>query len=370
MPTGLIIMHWDDRTGAKIIGAYPKNTKLDEKTLMQLYAQHEYTSEAGLVTLTSGIINLASYYTGPEKAIYVILLLSIEEEGEIYEYGLADVTQIIAPNIYSGNISDLLPSLFQRLNIYPHLNSEQKLAIIYANKLKRSILFRLQEEAVINKSEIHIWLRDKYKDGFFDIETELNVLVKEGIIKVASIRGQSSDLVFLTRDLAIIRLPPKDLFLDPVDHRLPKSLKKDYQKETRKFFKNYRWTKADSLQLANDIILDPEVYEVFKLLRKAIVTRNDIEKLRQKGVEDIEKVIFSLLQNEIIVKLTDSTGNEYFCLICDINLHTFYPEYLINSIKQQYQSKSQNSNVLIEALKILKDQYFIQRAPIPSKTEN
>ena len=87
MPLGLVIMHWDERVGVTVVAAYPEEISIQEKTLMQLYSQHEFTGEAGMVTLMAGAINLASYYTGSDTAMYIILVLNTDEEGDIFEEG-------------------------------------------------------------------------------------------------------------------------------------------------------------------------------------------------------------------------------------------------------------------------------------------
>ena len=88
MPTGMLVMKWDERMGVNILATYPEETEIQERTLMQVYSQHEFTGEAGLVVLSAGAIHLASYYTGPETSVYVILLLTAEEDGDAYEEGL------------------------------------------------------------------------------------------------------------------------------------------------------------------------------------------------------------------------------------------------------------------------------------------
>src|SRR6056297_1869525 len=118
MPTGLVVMHWDERVGVEVIGAYPEEASIQEKTLMQLYSQHEFTGEAGMVSITAGAVNLASYYTGPETAIYTILILTAEEDADVYEEGLSEIARQIVANADSGQLNALLPSLFQRLSIY------------------------------------------------------------------------------------------------------------------------------------------------------------------------------------------------------------------------------------------------------------
>ena len=119
MPTGLVIMHWDERVGVEILGAYPEEVVIQEKTLMQLYSQHEFTGEAGMVSLTAGAVNLASYYTGSESGVYVILILTAEEDGDVYEEGMAEITRQILMNLESDSLGSILPPLFQRLGPIP-----------------------------------------------------------------------------------------------------------------------------------------------------------------------------------------------------------------------------------------------------------
>lgn len=358
MPFGMIVMHWDDRMGADILAKYPKEASIEEKTLMQIYSQHEYSGDSGIVTLTSGAMNIASYYTGPEDAIYIILLLSSQEDGEVYEDGLADITQQITANRFTESFENLLPSLFQRLSVYPTLNEEQKLAIIFGSTTKRAIIKRLREDVAVSKSELNIWLKDQYREGFFDIENELNTLIKNGIVKVLSIQGQPSDMVFLLEDILTLRIPPKELLKDPVDHHLPESLKSSYFTEVKSFFSNYKPTDEDNIALCDNVFLDPQSYEVYKLLKQAMVTRNDVEKLRKKGVEDVDKTLRNLWEQKLLITLQDGHGNEYYCLCAEIVLKKIYPEYHIDTIKHQYQTRSQNSIVLREALGIIKDRYY------------
>ena len=146
MPLGLVVMHWDERIGVTVVAAYPEEISIQEKTLMQLYSQHEFTGEAGMVTLMAGAINFTSYYTGPESAMYIILVLNTDEDGDIFEEGLGEISRQILANIESPTLKTLLPSLFQRLSVYPHLNVEQRMGMIYQSDVKRMIIKRLRED--------------------------------------------------------------------------------------------------------------------------------------------------------------------------------------------------------------------------------
>jgi hypothetical protein len=373
MTQGILIMHWDDRVGVEVVAKYPDEVLIQEKTLMQIYSQHEFTSEAGMVSIMAGSVNLASYYTGPDSAIYVILLLSNDEDGDTFEEGLVETSRQIMENIESESLGSILPSLFQRLSVYPKMEEEQRLSLLYNSEVKRMVLKRLRSESLVTKSEIAIWLKDQYRDAFVDLDNMISSLVKAMIIKMASVKGLASDIMFLSQDLMVLRRPPIKLFQDPVEHHLPASLKDAYTSQVRNFFLNYKPTEADNLEIITKVILDPQTYEVLKLLREAMVTKNDIEKLRKKGVDDIDHTLKSLWETKMIEVFRDDSNTEYYCLVSDFYIHQFYPKYNVDSIRKQYMNKVQNTNALLKALDIMRDEYMIlhknQKKPKTKKSE-
>lgn len=98
-PIGLVFMKWDERIGTEILAKYPEETTVSEKTLMQIYSTHEYSGEKGIITLTSGLLNIISYYTGPEKGFYLVLLLNIDDDPDVYEGGMADILRVLLDNV-------------------------------------------------------------------------------------------------------------------------------------------------------------------------------------------------------------------------------------------------------------------------------
>ncbi len=358
MPVGLIIMNWNERIGAEVKASYPEELSITPATLMQVYSQHEFTGDAGMVSFITGPLNIASYYSGPEMSYYMILLLEMDEDADTYEEGLADMSRQILSNLDDNAYIQILPSLFQRISVYPKLNPEQKLALMYQGEIKRMIIERLRNEAILTKAELMIWLKDQYSQGFFDLESILVGLIKEDLIKVASVKGITSEVIFAVRDIMISRIPPITLMNDVENRGLPIELKEDYRNEVKNFFSGYRPTEPDNLKLINDIILDPQIYEVIKLLRVAAVTRDDLEKLRKKGVEDIDYVLKKLWENKTILVFSDKGGNEYYCLCNDILIKKFYPDYLIDVVREAYTTKTQNNAVLVQELEMLKEAYY------------
>ncbi|MHA1728540.1 MAG: hypothetical protein ACTSWY_07390 [Promethearchaeota archaeon] len=356
MPTGLILMKWDERLGTKIIAKYPDEVKITEKTMMQIYSTHEYTGESGLVSLNIGALNIASYYTGQENGLYLILMLHLDEDPDVFEEGMADSARLILSNMVDNTYIPLIPSIFQRLSVYPSLNEEQKLAMIYTEDSKREVFKRLQEEGSMLKSEISVWLRDQFMDEFVDVEGIINSFIKQTLVKSRSVKGSPSEVIYLVKDLFISRIPPTTLVKEAVSRGLPKSLFDSYKTEVTNYFSKYVNNEQDNIQLLN-VLLDPPVFETLTLLRQAIVTRDDLEKLQKKGVDDVDDVLKKLWDVNLIQVLRDESENEYFALQSDIKIMKMLPEYNLNLIRNQFSRKVKSKPVQLEYIDALKDHF-------------
>jgi hypothetical protein len=356
IPKGLILMRWNERAGTEILAEYPTDLDISKKTLMQIYGTHEYTGESGVVNLMVGALNIVSYYTGPEKGYYLILLLNVDDDPELYESAMPDILRVIIDNIEDDAYLQIIPSLFRRLAAFPNLTEEGKIAYIYQDEIKRMIINRLREEGVVSKSELMVWLKDKYQEGFIDLESVLGDLIKWEIIKQGSIKELASELIFLINDILITRVPPASLLKQSKSKGLPPYLSEVYLKEVKNYFQEYRPTEEDTIKIV-DLIIDPQIYETLKLLRTTIATKNELEKLKKKGVEDTNLVLKKLWKSNMITVLQDKSGKEYYALLTDIYLDIIFPKYLLKIIKDGYDQKSKGNKVLIEYLNLLKDAY-------------
>ncbi|MFX0006850.1 MAG: hypothetical protein ACFFAV_08995 [Candidatus Hermodarchaeota archaeon] len=367
MPIGLIIMRWNERVGTEIMKKYPEEIEITDGTLMQIYSTHEYSGESGLICLMIGSLNIASYYTGPKNEHYVILLLNIDEDPDSYEEGLVDVSRVILQNLDNNAYFDMIPSLFQRLAVYPTLSAEQILAFTYFDEVKRMIIDRLRVDGAVSKSEIIIWLKDQYKQGFLNIDADIIELIKRNIIKQVSVKGIPSELLFLINDIVCMRVPPVKLVKNPLEWGLPSTLAEGYKIEVKKYFQAYRPSETDNLRVL-DVLTNPQAYETLCLLRTAIVTRNELEKLKKKGVDDLDNVLKMLWESQIVQIFRDENENEYYALLTDFYIDLMFPKYLMNIIKMNYENKSKAEPVLIEYLTILEDNYIIMKSTKKSKT--
>jgi hypothetical protein len=367
VPVGLLVMRWDEKIGTEILVKYPEEVILTHKTLMQVYSTHEYTGEPGMISLLVGNLNIASFYTGTEKNLYVLLLLTIDEDPDIYESGLMDASQVILLNFNDDSYLQMIPSLFQHISIFPTLNEEQMLSMIYHNEIKRNIISRLRHEGVVSKSELLVWLKDIYDKISIDLDSILMDLIRKEIIKESSVKGMPSELIFLTKDLLMIRRPPIKLLENLSSSGIPPELALDYQRSVKKFFQDYRPSEEDNIKIVN-AFTNPQVYETLRLLRIAIVTRKELQKLKKKGVEDTAGVLKTLWDCQLIQVFQAKDGKEYYALLSDFYLSLVFPKYLLNIIKTEYENKSKADPVLIECLNVLETEYLNLKSKIKSKS--
>jgi hypothetical protein len=361
MPIGIIVMRWDDLVGNVIENRYPPEISVTEQTLMHVYSTHEYSGEMGLISLMVGSLNIASYFTGPDKGYYILLLMNLDEDPDVYEGGLADASRAILQAIEDESLEKILPDLYRRLAVYPSLNNEQQLTMTYQDEIKRKIISRLRDEGVVTKSELGIWLKDTFKEGFVDLDGVIIDLVKREIIKEASVKGMVSELIFLINDIVMLRIPPINLLANPEQKGLPEQLVSDYKAESKKFFTTYRLNEEDNVNII-EIFNNPQVYETLRLLRTAIVTKNDLEKLKKKGVDDIDDVLKKLWGLKLVNVFRDQQNVEYYALISDFHIELMFPKYQFQVIKAEYEQKSKANKVLIEYIKVLQDAYLTSRS--------
>lgn len=369
IPIGIVIMKWDEIVGNEIVVKYPEEINITDNTLMQIYNTHEYSGESGMVSFTGGTLNIASYYTGQDKRIYILLLLTLDDDPDAYEICLTDLSRVIILDVDNNVIKDTIASLFRRLSEYPTLNDDQQLYNIYQNEIKRMIITRLRDEGVVSKSELMVWLKDKYKSGFLDLDGILIDLIKRDIVKETSVKEIPSVLIFLTNDIIMFRVPPIRLLKIPEKRGIPLELLSDYQKEVKDYFQGYHPSDKDNLKLI-ELLNDPEVYEVFRLLKKEIVIKNDLKTLKKKGVVDINSILKKLWDNQLIQLLQDKQNNEYYALLCDFYINLIFPTYLTRVIKSEYEKKSKSNLVLMEYLKILEDAYVVRKSEKKKKKKN
>lgn len=352
---GLIIMKWNDRTGEEILAKYPAEIDIPEETCMQIYSTHEFSSEPGMISLYRGIIGYASYFTGPSTQIYIIVVLEPTENPDDFEEGLGEISHLILEyEDDEDKLNEILPNVFQRLSLFPTLNWEQKIMILTDDPIRRDVLNRLRAEGSIIKSDLAVWLREQYREKFVDLDPVLRSFYSLNLIEGKTIKNIES--IFLVQDILMHRIAPRKILKNLSDAGLPESVHKNYLDQIKQFFKSYKPSDEDN-SIVVKTLLDPQVYEMFKLLRLICATREQLEKLKKKGVEDIDGCIKKLWEAKLLIYLHDEHQNKYFALLSDFKVEKIYGIHILNSIKDQYRFKNRNDDILLTHLQLLRDFY-------------
>ncbi|MFX0073059.1 MAG: hypothetical protein ACFFAO_18430, partial [Candidatus Hermodarchaeota archaeon] len=240
MPIGLIFMQYNDLSGIEILANYPKDVMITEKDLMQIFNTHDFSGEKGVISIMVGVLHVISYYTGPASHYDLILLLEVDDDPDIYEEAVIYISQIILQNLNEKKYLNLIPNLFQMICSFPTFTPEQRLAFIYQDHIKLSILNRLRSEGIIVQTQLINWLKEKYPDKYIDFESILFELVSKDIISIQSIKTEKAILIFFLKDIIILRVPPFYLMENPSGYGLPNEFIENYRVTISNYFENYK----------------------------------------------------------------------------------------------------------------------------------
>jgi hypothetical protein len=360
---GIMVMKWNERSGAEIAIKYPESLDISEKTLMQVYAQHGYEETSGVVSLLAGPLNMLSYYTGEENGYYILVVLDADDESQPYEEALIDSSRLILTSIKQKTLPMIISGVFGRIENFPRFEIAQLLALLYQHDIKRAILKRLEKEGHVSKGELQVWLKEQFEQTT-DFNSEFLGLVKYGLVKEGTVKGVTAEFLFLMKLLFISRIPPATIIAEAIARGMPESLAAGYKQECTTFFSTYVPSEADALKLC-EVLVDPACYEVIKLLRMSVVTLETLEKLKKKGVTDVMETLRKLAEVNVVAGYkNESDHNRYFALKSDILCQRLFPEYLINVGRQSHNEKTKSSKVIAEHLRQLKDAYLESLKPV------
>jgi hypothetical protein len=356
MPMGLMMMKWDEKAGPEAIAVYPEELPIQSKSLLQIAAGHEYTSEAGIICLQSGYMNIVSYYMGNKTEIYANLFLSLDENPDDYEESLPDVARKLSECHSLKEIKEVLRDQYIRVCIFPNYTEEQKLCLILTDPIKFNILQRVRDEGSVLRSELIVWIKELYPSTAMDLESVIGTFIQYNLFKQASIKGAPSDIIFLIRDLTVMRAPPVNIIKDPEKAGIPDKSVRNYRHECRFFFEEYNITHEDSKKLA-ELLLDPIIYDLLKVLRTKSLTYFELEDFCNKKLVDVRNIKKKLIDNNIVIEIRDQKNEEHLALLSDILVKKIFPEYIVNLIRKDYKYKVKQSKILLEHLNLLEQVY-------------
>ena len=359
MPIGICLWEWDTRIGAEVLGTWPREVKLENKTLMQLYSQHLYSAKADIVSMYVGSLNVLSIWTGSIHNYFLTILLRQDEDPEDFSDIISDTMYYLVPYIQKDIFKPILPSIYQRFKEYPNANFEQRRAILYSNELNRAILNVLQEEGIFYKDELKIWLEDSLKKKAFNYEMAIERLSHNDLIKVSSVKGVEGTYIFLINDIVLLRAPPIDL-IQTFKAKGDTKMNEDILSKIRNFFKYYEPSERDNLQILK-FISNLNYYKIIDFLRKTNANESTLKKLTIHGVDNVFTLINDLKNLDIVDNVKNENEDLVYFLKSDIIIDKLTPTFMMRRLYDINHEGKKNPVLIQSYIKILKESFYENR---------
>jgi hypothetical protein len=363
---GILVARWDDKLGIVVEGKYPPTMDVSEDHMMRIFTTHAMGGgEAGFLSMMVENINIASYYTGLPKEgssqFYIALMLDKEEAAnpDIFEEALIEISNNLIPEIKNPAFSQILKNNFFKVPQLLELTEEMRYANIFRNEKRTKALQKLSYGAC-TLEELQKWLGDQFEEEILDLDNILLPFEKNNMIRKFTITKEDSteelDCIFLINDVFIMRSPAEKLYKkgkEDSDLNM-KKIYNEYIESVENYFREYKIEDKDNERIAN-IIADPDFNYFMGELRNNYIRKSEITDVLNKPDQEIENMLNTLKQNEIILNIKDKKINETFIFLqCDIQFPTFFPEYLIDAIRRRWMEKDIEQEVALAHLELLK----------------
>jgi len=373
MVNGFVIAEWTDDKGLQVTFKHPESLEVDPDDMMRIFYAHiTGAGEAGnvLVRLEKARSNVASYFTGMESAmpLMINLMLELGEDPEMFgETVIHEINKEILKYLtrMGANISQKYEITQELIKFFKNtlillerlknLTREQRLARIYGSEKGRSILEILQDKA-LSKNELQGKLEDKLNRFIANIDITLDPFIKTGLVKQDWIGDETDVTLFLLSDFTLYRTPVNKLVEDSKRNLPTPTLATKYFEAVSNFFKDYKPNLEDGLKLAQSMT-NPDKYDYITLFRERAYPLNKIPRGPGESLEQIGGFLRAMENDNIIRILTDEKDTEWVFLLTDIATDTFYPEYLIEKIRKYRMDGTINKNIAIKHLDLLEEAY-------------
>jgi hypothetical protein len=373
MVNGFAIAEWTDDEGLQVTFKHPDSLEADPDDMMRIFYAHiTGAGEEGnvLVRLEKARSNVASYFTGMESAmpLMINLMLELGEDPEMFgESVIHEINQnILQYLIQMGTNVSQKYEITQELIKYfkstlillerlKNLTREQRLARIYSSEKGRTILEILQDKA-LSKKELQGKLEDRLNKLVSNIDITLDPFIKTGLIKQDWIGDETDVTLFLLSDFTLYRTPVAKLVKDSKNNLPTPTLATKYFEAVSNFFKDYKPTLEDGIKIAQSMT-NPDKYDYITLFRERAYPLNKIPRGPGESLEQIGGFLRAMENDNIIKLLTDEKDTEWVFLLTDISTETFYPEYIIEKIRNHRVEGNLNKDVAIKHLEFLEEVY-------------
>jgi hypothetical protein len=370
MPRGLSVCRWDDKVGLRIVGVYPRNLEVSEDDMLRVFTAHAMGKpEAGFLTMTLEGTNIAvaSFYTGILRGrdqFCIMLFMDLEEEPRSYEEGLTLASSEIVENIGEPEFVEYLGEVFEKLKRMVELSVEQRLAKVFVDQETRLLMHKLARGGV-PAEELREWLELQTGKHYPDLGLVTLPLLRSGLVEEDWVNAVSDNCVFLVSDLLGARFPPEQVLKLGKGGGLNKKQFNELETRVKSYFENYQWTEEDTIMIGQ-LLLDPDIYDVTKTLRRKIAHRSELAGVVEKEAS-LDNVLRRLEQVQVITKFGENTvdvaanDDPLVVLMTDVHFESFFPEFLVLRIQERLEAKDIHPDIAKRHLELLSETYMRMR---------
>jgi len=373
MPEGLAVLKWDDELGPIVTIRTPKKLKigLDPTTSMRAYGiatlgETTESQKPGFSSLAFDDFKLAVYYGGLNMHLkglpsMVFLVLHPEEDPDVYKDALPEIATQIFLNAEDDAYEKMVPPLYKQISRYTQMTAEQQQASVLTDPVRRGIIQILMKNGTVLSADLEQVIFDEIGKKI-DVDIVLRPLVKMGIIATGWVEGLSSEVIYLTRALFVLRTVLHDIVQAVRESDLPRDVAESYLESSKEYHRDYAarlksnlfktvWSDAEEI---GKHMLDFDTYDLIQALRRGPAEVKQLPELTELPTSKIKRKLSTLEKANIVTRIKDGNKQEHAILKCNPEVVTVYPEWLIRRVVDQYNSEviaSQQAKHYLEVLK-------------------
>ncbi|MHA1301659.1 MAG: hypothetical protein ACTSO9_19740, partial [Candidatus Helarchaeota archaeon] len=172
--------------------------------------------------------------------------------------------------------------------------------------------------------------------------------------KVPTEVSPETECLFLINDAFFMRVPAENMIKQFGKKGKAKNpLFKNYRDEVQRFFKKYKLEERDAKECSR-LYSDPDFFSVISVLRQNFQDKENLIKNAKINPGRANEIIKALKKINLIKEIKDSKGKSILYLLNDITYPTFFPEYMIDSIRRRWGERNISQTLALQHLQLLK----------------
>lgn len=319
---------------------------------------------------------VSSYFKQEESGTQylTILLFSLNEDLGVYEdiirllskkmdylfetFETAKKTnQISLISRINDNIKAELKYTTFQIKRLINLDKIQKCALIF-NSNERLEILKILRESPKSKKDVRENLERLKENPNLEVLLEpfleLNLIKRDWIKgkrdKVTGLIENQGEYLFLVKDIELLRVPNYGLLNHLKDSK--HEIYPRYEAKVVDYFSQYD-PKEQSFEQKRELsklLLNPDMYDLFVMLRNKFYPKDKMPNVFSEFA-DVELILDDLIQLQVITEIMDQKERKWLLLLTDIQPIIFFPEYLLEKIKDAYHSEDLNKKIPFEVAK-------------------